>query len=491
MAASLIVVLTYILFPDLRRQRYIEIMMYVSLNVFWGCLGASLGPVPNYSPACWFQGVTTNANFVIAACWITALTFQLWWAAVYGRVVNSMFWTHVFIWTVPLIFSLLPLTTNTYGNPDGYKANKTTSWCFIVTSTDDADDFPINRYSTTQTQINIEVMWDFLGFYGWVFGTILVNAYFGASILYKLRDSDKSKAQQIKNSVMRLMLYPLIQGACWTYTMVDDIRLALNPSAIKSASGEAAANTIPLLSGIFFSLAFFYINPNARRKWQKLFERTWNRLTGVKVEAQEALRRVSVLFAAATRSSVVPLYYDNPMLNPSELVNTLRPDAEAALTLETGRDSYRAMETETIEMTDSPLQTVLARLSHSHVVTDVIPPTPSALAQQIAAEAAAAMAEAAVAKGDDAKEEEEYEDGLAPLSFEAVARLSRKLEGGLAAAMAAEAAAAVEALGTAAAVKQAVGAAEAAEAAEAAATMNSEGNATIDNSGAPSAPSVH
>ena len=325
-------------------------------------------------------------------------------------------------------------------------------------------------------------MWDFCAFYGWVFGTILVNACFGASILYKLRDSDKSKAQQIKNSVMRLMLYPLIQGACWTYTMFDDIRLALNPSAIKSASGEAAANTIPLLSGIFFSLAFFYINPNARRKWQKLFERTWNRLTGVKVEAQEALRRVSVLFAAA-----VP-YYDNPMLNPSELVNTLRPDAEAALTLETGRDSYRAMETETIEMTDSPLQTVVARLSHSHAVTDVIPPTPSALAQQTATEAAAAMAEAAAAKGDGAKEEEEDEDGLAPLSFEAVARLSRKLEGGLAAAMAAEAAA-VEALGTAAAVKQAVVAAEAAEAAEAAATMNSEGNAQTDNSGT-SVPSV-
>jgi len=316
MIGSGLVVLTYVIWPELRKVRYIEIMFYVGTNTFIASLGGALGPVPNYSPACWFQGIATNANFVIASCWITVLTYQLWTAVVYGRTVtpNAMKYIHLFIWTVPAIFSILPLTTSTYGNPNGYKQNKETAWCFVVTSTDDNDIFPVNREKESDDQIKNEILWDFFSFYAWIYANLMINLFFALTILIKLRDGDKKRTIEIRNSVYRLLLYPLIEVLCWSWTMVHDMQLAASrveePSHEKTSDGFAIF--MPLISGFLFSVAFFLINAAARRKWARLALRAYHFAMNIPETTLEISKRISLSFMGAN--------VENPLFVPFDIV---------------------------------------------------------------------------------------------------------------------------------------------------------------------------
>lgn len=92
---SFLVIATYFMFADLRRLRYIELVFYVSINdaiasigkskqqqrssnfvsyfIPHKFVGAALGPVPDDTFACWFQGLTTTANYVSSALWTTVI----------------------------------------------------------------------------------------------------------------------------------------------------------------------------------------------------------------------------------------------------------------------------------------------------------------------------------------------------------------------------------------------------------------------------------
>ena len=265
----LAVALTFILFQDLRRVRYIEIMFYVSINNFVASLGASIGPSRNFSPACWFTGITTNMCFVTACFWVTVLSFQLWYAVMYGGVVKNMFWTHVFVWTAPVFFALMPLTTNTYGPPDGFKRRKDTGWCFVVTCTDD-DPAGNCRNNISLEQKQLEAFWIFFSFYLWIILSIAACFYFVISIFVRLRSWESMRSEEVKASVWKLMLYPVILILSWSYTMLTDVQMALYPELVKD-SAQYPANFISCFSGFLFSIAFFYVNDSVRKKWRRLF----------------------------------------------------------------------------------------------------------------------------------------------------------------------------------------------------------------------------
>ena len=269
MFGCLAVALTFILFRDLRRVRYIEIMFYVSINNFVASLGASIGPSRNFSPACWFTGITTNMCFVTACFWVTVLSFQLWYAVMYGGVIKNMFWTHVFVWTAPVFFALMPLTTNSYGPPDGFTKRKDVGWCFVVTCTDD-DPAENCRDNTDDRQKQLEVFWDFFSFYLWIILSIAACFYFVISIFVRLRSWESMRSEEVKASVWKLMLYPVILILSWFYTLVNDVQMALYPNQVDDST-QYPANFISCVSGFLFSLAFFYVNDSVRKRWRRLF----------------------------------------------------------------------------------------------------------------------------------------------------------------------------------------------------------------------------
>ena len=274
MIGSILVILTYILFKKLRRKRYLELMVYVSVNNFFFALGGALGPVPTYSLACWYQGIMTNVGYVSAALWIVVITALLWRTVRFTPPPRGMFWTHLFIWTTPLLFSLLPLSTNTYGNPGG---NSDTSWCFVVTTTDD-DPSETSKGEVTHSQLVSEAVWVWFSFYVWVVGAIIVMCGLTMNILWKLQ-TDSERTRAIRKQVYGLLLYPLIftvtslpSAIIDTTTSIgsdDDEELRKHGFDAKSAFSIC----LFLLSGFLLSLAFFYVNVHVRVEWWQLYER--------------------------------------------------------------------------------------------------------------------------------------------------------------------------------------------------------------------------
>jgi len=180
-----------------------------------------------------------------------------------------MFYTHLFINTVPLLFALLPLSTNTYGNPGGLSEN---SWCFITTSTDDNPDetasasYNLSRNRESDDQINLEIAWDFLSFYGWIIACAIGSGAFLASTLATLRIQNHRNASSLQQ-VWGLLLYPAIMLTSSTYSMVTDLRVSAG-DLVADGTGPVV---ILLLHGFFVSLAFFYVNGSARALWYALF----------------------------------------------------------------------------------------------------------------------------------------------------------------------------------------------------------------------------
>lgn len=75
--SALSVVLTYFLFSDLRKLRYIELVFYVAVNDFFGSVALAVGPVRGGSIACWFQGIVSNFCYVSSILWKTAISYQV------------------------------------------------------------------------------------------------------------------------------------------------------------------------------------------------------------------------------------------------------------------------------------------------------------------------------------------------------------------------------------------------------------------------------
>ena len=77
---------------------------------------------------CWIQAVSTNYFCLVHIYWTTMLSYTLFKATKDSSSTNVfskgfLFWGFVF----PLGVTLLPLTTNKYGNPNGEERG----WCFL------------------------------------------------------------------------------------------------------------------------------------------------------------------------------------------------------------------------------------------------------------------------------------------------------------------------------------------------------------------------
>lgn len=126
----LLPILTYVLFEDMRRLKYVELVFYVSINDFIATIGATLGRTTDGSFACWLQGLTTNYNFLASAMWTVVIAYQLYLVTHFGLLLDNMTAIHLACWLLPLVATLLPLTTSTYGTAD----DVTSTWCVIRSS---------------------------------------------------------------------------------------------------------------------------------------------------------------------------------------------------------------------------------------------------------------------------------------------------------------------------------------------------------------------
>ena len=75
--ACSIVLLTAVIFRDLRRLTFVRLIMLVTINDFIASLGFSMGKSPNGSFQCTFQAFVTNFNYLSALFWVTVIALEV------------------------------------------------------------------------------------------------------------------------------------------------------------------------------------------------------------------------------------------------------------------------------------------------------------------------------------------------------------------------------------------------------------------------------
>jgi hypothetical protein len=256
---SLSVVLTYMLFKDLRKLRYVELLMYTSINDMLFSVGAMLGSVETGSIGCVYQGLTGNACVVSSAFWTTTITYQLYLACHGGRILRKLTFARVSSIVFPVLFAVLPLATgNSYSSNGG-------AYCFISREGDD---------SVRQR------VWMVVSFYLWVFLAILIQAVLLVVIAYKLYNlGDSTRVAKIWTSFYKLVCYPLIFTLCWAVDAGADLS-GMKESHNHNLSDQGAVDLViigtfmSMLQGFLFSLVFFSFNAIVRERWYFLGRNT-------------------------------------------------------------------------------------------------------------------------------------------------------------------------------------------------------------------------
>ena len=154
--------------------------------------------------------------------------------------------------------TLLPLTTNTYGNTDD-SGSFNSYWCFIT----DKPDSPSWGL----------ILWVILGFYLWVWISILLIIYmflrifkvFSLNIALQL-------SEEFNSAIKSLFFYPIFIIFCWTFTSITDIYAANSIST--SFNNEyflAIIGTIlPASQGFVNSIIFVLNNKIVIDEWKSL-----------------------------------------------------------------------------------------------------------------------------------------------------------------------------------------------------------------------------
>jgi hypothetical protein len=243
------VILTYVLFPRLRSLRYVQIVFYIGVNDLIASIGTAMGSKTN-SAECWYQGIATNYNYLVAIFWTNVIAYQMYSIVVKNEEsAKSLAPYHLICWIFPLIVTLLPLTTNTYGEADDQSG-----WCFIANRPDSP------RYG--------ELMWIILSFYIWVWASIafILCIFVRTGVhLYHLTPVPPA----VYNVYWKLGLYPLALIICWIPCSVDDMLAEMYDSYSFPGSStlNLMANMLPPLQGFLLSVIFFGSNPVIRQLW--------------------------------------------------------------------------------------------------------------------------------------------------------------------------------------------------------------------------------
>lgn len=250
-------ILTYILFKELRNLKYVELVFYVSINDLFGTLGATLGRSQEGTFACWFQGISTNFNFISSALWTVVIAYQLYLVTHHGLLLENMFYFHLACWTIPLLATLLPLSTSTYGPGDDTISN----WCVI-------------RMTTSSAPWS-DKLWIILGFYLWIWLAVSACIYFLAMVAWRFNNMGDSLAPAVLSSLHKLSFYPLIIFVCWLLPSIADMSMTFTYGVYAHSPALKMLNYIsyitPLLQGILLSTVFALRNPIVRDRWKVAF----------------------------------------------------------------------------------------------------------------------------------------------------------------------------------------------------------------------------
>merc|ERR1740117_1185625 len=179
----------------------------MALSDFFGSFAKLLGDTGDNSPGlCQFQAVVSTFFELASVLWASSIAFTMHQAFLrknpsfssseVGRYTKRY---HAVIWSFSLLFTLLPLTTDSFGDTGG--------WCWIKNATD------------------MDHAWRYIVFYVWVWLAWGYSCYVYCNVRSAMQDAQEgadAAATRAQRAVMRrILFYPLVLVVAWAPASIN------------------------------------------------------------------------------------------------------------------------------------------------------------------------------------------------------------------------------------------------------------------------------
>jgi hypothetical protein len=249
--AAFLVLLTAITFPSMYKRLFMKIVVMISLCDIMASAFSAVGFPSKSSPLCPVQAFFTIFGYKSSWLWTTALAYELYSVCLHGRFV-PMLYLHVICWSVGLISTLLPLSTNGYGRDN---QDDGTSWCFINGNTHSG------------------AIWAAVSFQVLLIVTSLMTLYFTFRIYWRYRFMNITKDYPEVHVILDTMiLYPLGFFITWGPNLI--FSLLINFEVINfDRRNQHIFHIVTIIatqSGLVLAIIFFIKSKEARFRWALL-----------------------------------------------------------------------------------------------------------------------------------------------------------------------------------------------------------------------------
>ena len=253
-SCSASVILTAALFPTMRKKLFMQIICYISLaDMVGNALYIPPNRPPNGSFACSLEGFINLYAYPVSWLWTTVLMYFLYNLALQGKLPLSLPIFHGICWGIPFVFTLLNLTTNSYGR---------------------SDDYPEYEVCVLSGNYESGTIWHTITYDSlWLFCIVLMG-YMYFRILC-LRASDLAiSVEQFTLATKTLGKYPIALFVFWFPHMLSVFLLRAILWKYNMVDYYVASLVVKILHGVATALIFFFDSSEARYLWHELFKQT-------------------------------------------------------------------------------------------------------------------------------------------------------------------------------------------------------------------------
>jgi hypothetical protein len=245
---TFLLILVFYMRQQLLKKNFFRIVLHTVICDFFASFSGLVGLQAEGDPEwkCYFQYFISNYFMLAAHFFSMIIIIELYCTVVKGKPLHNYKMPVLICLTVPVVVTLLPLTTDDIGpnNPEG-------DWCFISS----------NPHSPRWTSS----FWILVSHYIWVWAIIVLMTFVFISVYLKSRKATSERMQSmIVDSMKKLALYPLITTLAWTPVSYCDTYWAVYGEYSRTCSNSnfifVACYGFPYLTGALTVTIFVLTN---------------------------------------------------------------------------------------------------------------------------------------------------------------------------------------------------------------------------------------
>jgi hypothetical protein len=249
---SLSVVLTGLVFANMRKRQFMQIILCISLCDMVACAVSAFGFPSNESTLCPLQSFFAAAGFKASWLWIVMLCHQMYHYVSYGGFGLRRHHMHIIVWSLSIGTTLLPLIQTSYGRDDD------SGWCFLSDGRKDS---------------TVTAVWSSVTFNALLLVALLTMTCYNALLYFNYRDVRDLKVITVFRS---LYLYPLGMVVIWLPNLIVSALLNWGAVRFTTTAGSVFLDVIFISctqNGTLTAIIFFTMSREARIRWSKLIVR--------------------------------------------------------------------------------------------------------------------------------------------------------------------------------------------------------------------------